>query len=296
MDNAQIQNLKQKYKCIEGNLPSVIKKAYIQRIKEVLTEFEIEESVEIRRHSTFFQKLGISLTGGIITGGIGGGVMALIDVSSVTIIGGLTGGISFAIGAVGVGIYTLYSVLSNNKIKEHFSNVKKELLDCINNTKKKFEELIIKIENKEINDFKTELSLQSGEFSKLQKEKVEVLKNEAKNLSQNTKQKQQLNCTSSNSNEASNTNNINSLNNRVSTLEAKPDKDTIYDDTLVKGSIAKINNDLSTNNNKFGEVNYPFIVNGTDNGGAKLVLDYSETMKKIVVYYNGTSVGSISVT
>ena len=108
--------------------------------------------------------------------------MFLIDVSSVTIIGGLTGGISFAIGAVGVGIYTLYSVLSNNKIKEHFSNVKKELLDCINNTKKKFEELIIKIEKMQINEYKIELSFQLGEFSKLQKEKVEVLKNEAKNL------------------------------------------------------------------------------------------------------------------
>ena len=182
MDNAHIQNLKQKYKCIEGNLPSVIKRAYIKRIKDLLAEFEIEESVEIQKHLNFFQKLGISLTGGIITGGIGGGVMFLIDVSSVTIIGGLTGGISFAIGAVGVGIYTLYSVLSNNKIKEHFSNVKKELLDCINNTKKKFEELIIKNGNKQINDFKTELSLESGEFSKLQKEKVEVLKNEANNL------------------------------------------------------------------------------------------------------------------
>ena len=108
--------------------------------------------------------------------------MALIDVSSVTIIGGLTGGISFAIGAVGVGIYTLYSVLSNNKIKEHFSNVKKELLDCINNTKKKLDERIIKNGNKQINELKIDLSLQSGEFLKLQKEKVEVLKNEAKNL------------------------------------------------------------------------------------------------------------------
>ena len=182
MDNAHIQNLKQKYKCIEGNLPSVIKRAYIKRIKEVLAEFEIEESVEIQKHLNFFQKLGISLTGGIITGGIGGGVMALIDVSSVTIIGGLTGGISFAIGAVGVGIYTLYSVLSNNKIKEHFSNVKKELLDCINNTKKKLDERIIKNGNKQINELKIDLSLQSGEFLKLQKEKVEVLKNEAKNL------------------------------------------------------------------------------------------------------------------
>ena len=182
MDNAHIQNLKQKYKCIEGNLPSVIKKAYIERIKEVLKELKIQESVKIQKHLNFFQKLGISLTGGIITGGIGGGVMTLIDVSSVTIIGGLTGGISFAIGAVGVGIYTLYSVLSNNKIKEHFSNVKKELLDCIDNTKKKFEELIIKNGNKQINDLKTELSLESGEFSKLQKEKVEVLKNEANNL------------------------------------------------------------------------------------------------------------------
>ena len=60
--------------------------------------------------------------------------------------------------------------------------------------------------------------------------------------------------------------------------------------------VAEINNDLSTNNIKFGKVDYPFIVNGTDNGQGKLLLDYSDNLKKIVVYYNGKSIGNISIT
>ena len=55
----------------------------------------------------------------------------------------------------------------------------------------------------------TKLSLDDEILSK-KTLKDSIQENEAKNLSQNTKQKQQLNCTSSNSNEASNTNNINS--------------------------------------------------------------------------------------